>query len=73
MSYQPTSIEISYTGIPYPRSTFTLWGKPNWSHMTAIRGIPIHNDVYSKGTPYGGPPPRGPGGPPPGGPGGPPP
>ena len=58
------------TGIPFPSSTFTPWGKPNWSYMPAMGGIPIHTAVGAGGLPYGGPPLGGPNGP--GGPGGPP-
>ena len=65
-----------YSGIPYPGNTFTPWGKPNWSYMPTMGGIPIHTGGGFGGKPYGGPPFGGPpgGGPPGGGPhgGGPP-
>ena len=68
MNYQTTSTGMPYTGIPNPRNTFTPWGKPNWSYMPVMGGIPIHTAGGVKGPPYGGPPPRGPSVPPYGGP-----
>ena len=60
MNYQLNPIGMSYTGIPYPGNTFTPWGKPNWSYMPSLGGIPIHMAGGAGGPPYGGPPPAGP-------------
>ena len=43
------------TGIPFPSNNFTPWGKPNWSYMLAMGGIPIHTAGSAGGPPYGGP------------------
>ena len=58
INYQPTP-----TGIPYPSNTFTSWGKPNWSDMLVMGGIPIHTAGAARGPPYRGPPSRGANGP----------
>ena len=49
MNYQLASIGTMYPGIPYPGNTFTPWGKPNWSYMPVMGGMPIHTVVGSGG------------------------
>ena len=55
-NYQPTSIGTTYPRIPYPGNTFTPWGKPNWSYMPVMGGMPILTAGGVGGPPYGGPP-----------------
>ena len=51
------------TRIPCPSNNFTPWGKPNWSYMPSMGGIPIHIARGAGGPPYGDPPPGRPNGP----------
>jgi len=67
-NHPPNPTGMPYAGIPYPSNTFMPWGKPNWSYMPSMGGIPIHTAGSAGGPPYGGPPLGGPNGP--GGPGG---
>ena len=53
MNYQPTSTGNMYYGIPYLGNTFTPWGKPNWSYMAAMGGMPILTTGGARGPPYG--------------------
>ena len=63
INYPPNPIGMPYAGIPYPSNTFMPWGKPNWSYMPAMGGIPIHTEGGAGGPPHGGPPPGVPHGP----------
>ena len=51
INYQPTSTGTMYSRIPYPGNTFTPWGKPNWSYMQTMGGIPILIAEGAKGEP----------------------